>query len=457
MGYRDVLSLCVPLVASTLASSAMMFTDRLFLSRYSLDCIAAALPSGIMKFTLTAFFFGTVTYTGVFAAQYTGAGNPRRAAASLWQGLYLSLFFGIGLYSLYFLGPWIFSLTGHPEDIQGLEVLYFRVLILGSPVELMMVTMSSYLSSVGRARAVMWVNFAGTALNVPLDYLLIFGVEIGGAELIPPLGILGAAAATVFSWFFSFLLLSLLVFSGSMERTHGTRGSRRLEWSLMRRIMRYGYPSGFQFLMEIVAFAFFAVAAGKLGSEVLAANNMVLSVESMLYIPMLGVGQAVSILTGQSIGRGAPLEGRAATVSGIAITSAYVSTFLLIFVSLSGPIISVFMPEAEDAAVKARIIALATVLLRFVVLYSFFDGLYICCFGALKGAGDVWYPMWAMALWGAAMIAGQVALFLTGAATIYTLWAVLVSYVLALTFTAYWRFRSGKWLSARVIEPALEA
>ncbi|MDR1035435.1 MAG: MATE family efflux transporter [Deltaproteobacteria bacterium] len=458
MGYREVLALGVPLVTSTLASSAMMFTDRLFLSRYSLDSIAASLPAGIMKFMLTAFFFGTVTYTGVFAAQYMGAGKPRRAAASLWQGLYLSLIFGVGLYSLYFLGPWIFSLGGHPEHLLPLELTYFRVLVLATPVELMMVTMSSFLSSVGKARAVMWVNVACTALNIPLDYLLIFGVESGGATVIPPMGVFGAAVATAASWCVAFLLLSLMVFSGRMERSHGTRSTRSLEPALMRRILRYGWPSGMQFLMEIFAFTFFAFAAGKLGAEILAANNIVLSIESMSYIPMLGIGQAVSIMVGQSVGRGTPHEGRDAAVSGIVLITAYLSCILFAFVTFSGPIISCFMPSGMDPAAAARITALGTVLLKFVVLYSFFDGIYICCFGTIKGAGDVWFPMWAMAVWGALLFLGVMALFLVDAATIYSLWAVLVTYVLLLTFTGYWRFRSGKWMKLRVIEagPALD-
>ncbi|MDR1080591.1 MAG: MATE family efflux transporter [Deltaproteobacteria bacterium] len=458
MGYREVLALGVPLVTSTLASSAMMFTDRLFLSRFSLDSIAAALPAGIMKFMLTAFFFGTVTYTGVFAAQYVGAGKPRRAAASLWQGLYLSLAFGFGLYSLYFLGPWIFSLAGHPEGLVELELVYFRVLVLGTPVELMMVTMSSFLSSVGKARAVMWVNILGTALNVPLDYLLIFGLEAGGTVLIPPMGVFGAAAATVAAWCVAFLLLSFLVFGGRMEKSHGTRSARSLEWGLMRRIMRFGWPSGMQFLMEIFAFTFFAFAAGRLGAEILAANNIVLSIESMSYIPMLGIGQAVSILVGQSVGRGTPAEGRDAAVSGIVLITVYLCFILFAFVTFSGPIISCFMPDGTDPESAGRITALGTVLLRFVVLYSFFDGLYICCFGTVKGAGDVWFPMWAMAVWGVLLFAGIVALFMLDAASIYSLWAVMVAYVLLLTFTGYWRFRTGKWMRLKVIEggPALD-
>jgi MATE family multidrug resistance protein len=257
------------------------------------------------------------------------------------------------------------------------------------------------------------------------------------------------------------VILGLLVFNGRMERSHGTRSVRALDRGLMRRILRYGYPSGLQFLMEIFVFAFFTLAAGRLGAEILAVNNIVLSIESMSYIPMLGVGQAVSILTGQSVGRGSPSAGREAAISGIALTTAYVVFILMAFVAFSGPIISVFLPGATDPAGmagEARIVSLGTVLLRFVILYSFFDGLYICCFGAVKGAGDVWYPMWAMAIWGILYFLAVMILFGLKAEGVYSLWAITVTYVLGLTFTVYRRFRSGEWMKLKVIEapPALE-
>ena len=68
--YRRILQVSIPLVASLGATTVMEFTDRLFLSHYSLDAIAAATPAGIMALLPLAIFIGTAGYVSVFVAQY---------------------------------------------------------------------------------------------------------------------------------------------------------------------------------------------------------------------------------------------------------------------------------------------------------------------------------------------------------------------------------------------------
>ncbi len=113
-GYRQVLVIGLPLVVSMGSQTLMLFTDRVFLAGYSLDAIAAALPAGIMSFFCTCFFLGVASYVNVFVAQYTGAGQPEKVAASVWQGLYFSLFSGLFLAAFWLLAEVIFALGGHP-------------------------------------------------------------------------------------------------------------------------------------------------------------------------------------------------------------------------------------------------------------------------------------------------------------------------------------------------------
>ena len=101
-GYRQVLSVSLPLVASMGSITLMQFTDRMFLANYSVDAIAAALPAGITSFTCVAFFMGVANYTNAFVAQYTGAKAYSRVGAALWQGIYFSIFSAIFMASFYF-------------------------------------------------------------------------------------------------------------------------------------------------------------------------------------------------------------------------------------------------------------------------------------------------------------------------------------------------------------------
>jgi MATE family multidrug resistance protein len=452
-GYRELLALCLPLIASTTASSLMLFTDRIFLSRYSSNAIAASLPAGIAKIAVTSIFLGIASYTGVFVAQYVGAGKPGRAAAALWQGLYFSLACGLALALLWFAAPWLFSFGSSSPEIVKLELQYFGVLVVCSPLDLALMTMSSFMAALGRTKAVMWVSLAGALFNIPTNYLFIFGLEIGGHTVVPEMGVLGAALATTVSWLLSDVIFCLMIFNRRMERSHQIRSNRALDWRLMLRLLKFGWPGGLQFFMEVFAFGFFSFAVANLDDLVLACNNIVFSMEALSFFPMIGVGQAVSIVVGQAIGRGRPEEGARACLSGAALSTIYVCGMGLAFLTLHRPLLSLFIADGLDTGTVDYMLSLGKSLLRFVAAYSFFDGLYLCCFGAIKGAGDVWFPMVAMAAWGLlGLVAPILILFSLGWATIFTMWICMVFYVIGLTATGIGRYMGGKWKGMQVIE-----
>jgi len=112
-GYRQVLAISLPLVASMGSITLMQFTDRIFLANYSTNAIAAALPAGIACFTFISFFMGVANYTNAFVAQYSGAGASHRIGAALWQGIWFSIFSWVLLALLYFVSEDLFSLIGH--------------------------------------------------------------------------------------------------------------------------------------------------------------------------------------------------------------------------------------------------------------------------------------------------------------------------------------------------------
>ncbi len=141
-GYKEVLGISLPLVASMSSTTVMHFTDRIFLGNYSLDTLAAAMPAVITAFMFLAFFFGVAVYANTFIAQYIGAGAYKRVGSSLWQAIYFSLGSGVLLAGLYFVAEPIFQFGGHTPEVQRLEVTYFRILTLGAVFNLMGMALS---------------------------------------------------------------------------------------------------------------------------------------------------------------------------------------------------------------------------------------------------------------------------------------------------------------------------
>jgi MATE family multidrug resistance protein len=94
-GYREVLVVAIPLILSTATWSVQHFVDRMFLTWYSPEAIAAAMPAGMLNFSMVSIFMGTAGYVTTFVAQYYGARRFHRIGPALWQGVYVSLLEGL--------------------------------------------------------------------------------------------------------------------------------------------------------------------------------------------------------------------------------------------------------------------------------------------------------------------------------------------------------------------------
>jgi MATE family multidrug resistance protein len=447
-GYKDVLRISLPLVASMASVTVMQFTDRLFLAHYSVESISAALPAGIASFTFLSFFLGTAGYVNTFVAQYSGAGNRGRVGEALWQGIYFSIASGFVLALLYFAAPAIFSFVGHSLEVQNLEVPYFRVLILGAGLPVLNSAVACFYTGRGKTRTVMCVNILGAMVNIPLDYCL-----INGAAGFPELGIVGAGIATVVATAVMTGLFSLLLFSRENRRDFGTWPPRKFESALFRRLMRYGLPSGAQFFLEIFGFTFLIQMLGRLGDLELAASSIVFSIESLSFLPMLGFHVSIATLVGQAIGKGRPEEGSFATVSALHLTMIYMVGISILFVFAPEPLLNLFKGPSSSTQDYSGLMRLGTVLMRFVALFCLFDAMNLVFSGALKGAGDTSFIMWAIAVVSVGVMIVPVYLAIEiFSAGLYTAWALATAYICALGVVFMIRYRQGKWKSMRVIE-----
>ena len=170
-GYREVLVIAIPLILSTASWSVQHFVDRMFLAWYSPETIAAAMPAGMVNFTMVSIFMGTAGYVNTFVAQYYGAKRFHRIGPALWQGVYMSLIGGLLiLMAIPFAGS-VFSLVGHSPQIQQHEVEYFRILCAGGFFYIASFALSGFFSGRGKTWPVMWVNVFTTAVNLSLIHI----------------------------------------------------------------------------------------------------------------------------------------------------------------------------------------------------------------------------------------------------------------------------------------------
>jgi MATE family multidrug resistance protein len=451
-GYRELLGIAFPLILSTGSWSLQHFVDRVFLAWHSPEAVAASTPAGILNYTLMSVFIGTAGYVSTFVAQYYGAGRHDRIGPCVWQGLHLSVFGALAMAVWIPLADPVFRLIGHAPGLQRQETVYFALLCLGAFPAIACSALAGFFSGRGETWPVMWANLVATLVNLVLDYLLIFGV--GG---FPAMGIAGAAIATNVSMVASLAVYCTLIFRRDHDRRFHVIHGWRLDPVLCRRIIRFGLPSGVQFFVDLAGFTVFLLIIGRLGTESLAATNIAFNINMLAFMPMIGLGMAISVLVAQHLGRDSPALAVRCTTSGLHITLVYMGTVALLYVLTPDWFLAPYAAGAEAERFEG-IRRLAVVLLRFVALYSMFDVLSIVYAAALKGAGDTRFVMFMIAgLSGGVLVVPTYLAVEQFGAGILTGWVIATAYVSLLGVAFFLRFRAGQWKRMRVIEEAPRA
>jgi MATE family multidrug resistance protein len=423
------------------------FVNRLFLTWYSPAAVAGAVTGLFAVWSVVALFTGTGEYLTTFIAQYMGAGRPERIGSAVWQGIYFSIGAGVLVASASPLAGPFFDLAGHNPALRAHEVEYARVLMLGAFPVVLMATLSTFFAGRGETKAVLRVNILATAVNIVLDWLWIFGH--GG---FPRLGVTGAALGTVISEAVGAAVYLGLILRPGLRRSYRTLAGWRLEPSLLGRLVRFGMPTGLQYSLEILAFAVFMIIVGRIGTTELAASGIAFNLNMIVFFPMLGLAVAVSSLVGRYLGAEQPALAERSVHSALVLSLGYMMACGLVYVFGAGPLLAPYAAGADPATFRP-IAEVATVLLRFVAVYSIFDMMNLVYAAGLRGAGDTLYPLgltvvlsW-VAMLGPALI-GCVAL----GAGVYFAWTTASAYVVLLGLLLRRRFRGGRWKAMRVIE-----
>jgi MATE family multidrug resistance protein len=382
-------------------------------------------------------------------AQYIGAKRPERVGTAIWQAILFSVVAGALLLALVPLAESVFRLLGHSPELQALEAVYFRIYVGGSGFIVLGSALGSFFTGRGDTVTVMVATALSVAVNIILDYLWIFG-HAG----FPRMGVAGAAWATVVAYVVYALVLFLLMVRRKYREQFRTLAGCCFDRDLFVRLLRFGLPSGLTMMLDVLVWALFVGLIGRLGDAQIKATTVAFNINALAFMPMIGIGIAVSTLVGRFQGEHKPDLAARATWSGVHLVSAYMALLATLYLVVPGLFISPFAAKADPAEFRtyARI---AVVLLRFVALYTIFDGLNIVLLSALRGAGDTRFPLIvATALAYGVLAAPSWLLYSAGVRNVYLVWALATAYVVLLGLVMLRRFLGGKWRTMRVIEEA---
>jgi MATE family multidrug resistance protein len=433
------------MVISQASDSLMMFVDRVFLSRVGELHLAASMAGGLTMFMLSAFFIGTVGYVTAIVAQYYGATRYRQCGEATFQSILLALACYPVLLGLSPLVRYFFVVAGHgPRQIE-LGYLYFQTLIFGSVFLVLRYALAGFFLGIGRTTVVMLANITGMLVNIPANYVLIFG-KLG----FPELGLKGAAIGTIAGNATIFFILLLFYFRGANREQFSTNQSLKFRPQIMSRLLRFGIPAGFEMFLSAAAFNLFVQFMHSYGTVVAAAVTITFNWDIVAFIPMLGMSHATTALVGQNIGAGDREEARRSTYVALRVAWVYSGTMVLLFVFGTRYLVGAFASGFGTSA--GQIASLAVVMLRLAAVYTLADSAQLVFTGALRGAGDTRWVM-RMSI-GLHWVFSGIAIFLIRyvQADPVTVWIVFITFVVGLGAVMFLRFRGGRWREIELVD-----
>jgi multidrug resistance protein, MATE family len=370
---RAQLALAIPLSLQQIGFQLMGNVDAALLGHYSDSALAGAGVGNNLLFAITAIAMGIVMGLDSVVPQAVGAGRIDDARRSLAAGIRLAVIVGVVSTALVVLSPFLLHLTATPADVVADAKVYVYIRSIGVIPLLLQIALRSYLAARSTTRPLIIAVVAGNIANAILDLVLIFGSESLG---IPPLGVVGAAAATVIV---QFLIIALYILA--IRSLDGRTPLPRPARDDMRTILRFGGPVGGQLLAEIGIFGVATMLAAHLGKVPGAAHAIALNLSSFTFSFAMGIGAATSVRVGHAIGAGDRPLARRRGIIGLQLGLASMVAFASVFVIAPEVLARLFTDDLP-------VIVATMPLLQIAAIFQLSDGAQAIGAGALRGIGE---------------------------------------------------------------------
>ena len=440
---REMFRITWPAFIELVMSTLFGMVDMMMVGRLGPAAITSVGLTN-QPFMLLLAIFAAVNIGGTaLVAWSVGGNNLNKAKAVTRQIIVMNMVLGlvIGFLGVVAAGSIVRFMGAGPDTIE-LATVYFKVVASGLVFQALMLGITACLRGAGQTRIPMAYNVGSNLLNVFGNYVLIYG-KWG----FPCWGVTGAAVSTTLARLLACLAaLGVVYFSRWSDLKISIKDNYHPDREIIKKIFAIGMPSAMeQFVLQSGLMLFAKIVSG-LGTAGFAAHQIGLNISGLSFSPSKAFGVAATTLVGQSLGAGdTDLAERYAC---------YIRKVAVFVACVMGSVFILFSHYLALLYTSDLIVAgMAGTVLKILALAQPGQSTQLTLSGALRGAGDTMYPLYAsmLGIWGFRV--GITYLFvnvfgwgLVGA------WVALVLDQYIRSVVIYLRFRSGKWkyIKARV-------
>ena len=392
-----LLALAIPIIIAQLAHTAMGFVDTVMAGRVSPRDLAAVALGNSLWVPVFLLMTGVLLATTPKVAQRFGAGNHSEIGPLVRQALWLALAVGLlAAVALWNTEPVLHWMQVDDELIEP-AMGYLRAVACGFPAVALYHVLRCFSDGLGHTRPTMVLGLLGLLLNIPLNYIFIYG-KLG----LPAMGGVGCGWATALVMVA--MLLGMLVWVAWAPYYQSSGLLRRFDWPqgrVIRRLLSVGLPIGVSIFAEASIFSVIALLIGGMGATVVAGHQIALNFSSMVFMIPYSLGMAATVRVGQALGRREPREARFAAGVAMATALAYACLSASGMLWLRTDIAEIYTPDLA-------VIGVAGSLLIYSAFFQFSDAIQVTAAGALRGYQDTRVTMLItlLAYWGIGLPVG---------------------------------------------------
>lgn len=441
---RELWHIAWPLMLMSFSVYAMMFADRMILSRYSVEVMNAAVVAGAAYAVFMFSLLSLALIAEVFVGQYNGSGQLKRIGEPVWQMIWLSLMTILIFWpAAFFLGD---VFLGKETTKAGIP--YFKWLMLFGPFVPMIGALSAFNVGRGKTIAVTLVVALGNIINMILGWFFVFGIE----GILPSMGGKGAAIAFGISEITQVTILFIIFLRQKNREQFGT-GRFHFKKKEFLRCLKVGGPNALAFGVGIAAWAFFNDLVASTGVLYMTALAICQNYFFLFYFVTEGMGKAITTITANLIGAKKSEMVPKLLLSAVKLHSIFICILAIPLVFYSGPFINMFLENNVSAQGIAGLYEMADEALTWIWVTIVFNGIFWIFMAQLTAAGDTKFLMYLnmISTWTFLMIPAYLFIEVFGYSATLS-WKILAFNVVMVSLFVYLRYRSGKWRKFNIID-----
>lgn len=401
---RKFLKLAIPLASAQVAQSLTGFFDTIMMGRLGAETLAAGGLASLTFFAILNTAAGVVMGVSPLIAEAYGAGEKTRIEKLARQGFWLVLLLSIAMMIIIAHLDSIMVQFGQTATTVTLANSYLDIILWGFFPALGFAMLRGVVSGLSHARPIMLIVIIGTIFNIIGNYVLGFG-KFG----FPRLELAGLSISSTLALWGMFIALVIYILKHPRLKTYRIFDRlHKFKPIIIWELSKTGVPIGIFIALELGLFTAVTYLMGALGTEVLAAHQIVFQTIVVIFMIPLGMSYAATVRVGQWFGqknsKAIARAGYISIVMGLAFSS-LVAIAMLLF---PRSIVALYIDTNDPA--NAQILTLALPMLTIATISQVLDAVQKITYGALQGLQDTRIPVLLSipAFWGIGLTSGYI-------------------------------------------------